>query len=188
MDKLIDNPTVQVALNKVADLAKQKKKERSLTSIRQLLTNPEIQDLLEEILVASTLKEEYKTYLRSVFIKRKAHDKAIKDAFGKDLGYQEDIIVAALRDNQVVKEFLDIIKGLYIQFTPVASLKEFEMILNPNTQDKVKLAAIQDVKETAGMYGSQTRSGDLPVRITINVPVTQAVQVNEKGGEDNVNA
>ena len=183
MNKLTDNPTVAVALDKVATLAEQKKKERSLTSIRQLLTNPEIQDLLEEILVASTLKEEYKTYLRSVFIKRKSHDKAIKDAFGKDLGYQEDIIVAALRDNQVVKEFLDIIKGLYIQFTPVASLKEFEMILNPNTQDKVKLAAIQDVKETAGMYAGQARSGDLPVRITINVPVQQNVQVNTEGGE-----
>lgn len=185
MTKLTDNPQIKVALDKVQVLAAEKKQERSLTSIRQILTSPEIQDLLEEILTSSPLKEEYKVYLRSIFIKRKSQEKAIKEAFGKDLGYREEQIVTALRDNAVVKEFLDIIKSLYIQFTPVASLKEFEMILNPQTQDKVRLAAIQDVKETAGIGAGTGKSSDLPVNITINIPVQQNVQVNEEGGGSN---
>jgi len=77
-----------------------------------------------------------------------------------------------------IKNFLDLIRQIYVQIVPLAVVKEVDLLLDPNTSDDVKLRAAQDIQNRAGI--SEETTPNLPVKLVINAPQegNQAVQVN----------
>lgn len=99
---------------------------------------------------------------------------------GRDVGYAADHITTGLLNNPAVKEFEEVIKIFYMRAVPIAQLKEVEMILNPMVKDKVKLDAIKDIQDRAGM-GAQIKPATLPVNVIVNIPTQTNVTVGKEG-------
>lgn len=77
-----------------------------------------------------------------------------------------------------IKNFLELIRQIYVQIVPLAVVKEVDLLLDPNTSDDVRLRAAQDIQNRAGI--SEESTSNLPVKLVINAPQegNQAVQVN----------
>lgn len=181
-NKLLSNPHIKQNLQKAEETAKSLQRENpSLTSIRNLMKSEELRDIMDDILDLSNISKPQKKYLKAVFLEKKSKKKAIKEAFGRDLGYQEEAIAQGIMDHPAVQEFVELVKLFYVKVAPVAALKEVEMMLDPKTDDKVRAGVIKSIKATAGVGGDSVDKGDLPVRIVINMPQQHNTQVNVNG-------
>lgn len=173
------NPESQIALKKAIQVGLDKK-QTSLTSIRSLLSSPAIQAAMDDILETSSMTENQKIYLREVFFKRSPKKKAIKKAFGRDLGYQEEAIVTGMMNHPEVKEFVNMVKLFYVQVSPIAAVSEVEVLLNPKTSQETKLAAANSIQKKAGIFEEAEGAKDLPVNLVINMPGSNPTQVNNE--------
>ena len=176
---LRSNPESQVALTKAIKVGLDTKKT-SLSSIRSLLSSKAIQDAMEDILETSNMTENQKIYLREVFFKRSPKKKAIKKAFGRDLGYQEEAIVTGMMNHPEVREFVNMVKLFYVQVSPIAAVSEVEVLLNPKTSQETKLAAANSIQKKAGIFEEAEGAKDLPVNLVINMPGSNPTQVNNE--------
>ena len=178
---LMEKPGVPEKVAKAILIAN--RNPRKVKNIRELVSNPQIREILSNILELSPLTTPQKSYLKSVFIDGLTTKKAIRKAFGRDLGYGEELVVEGLAKNEAVEEFIAIIKNLYIQVAPVAVLKEVEIMLSPFTPERERLKASMDIQDRAGLGNDNLGSSakNLPVQVIINTPV----QVNVQGGEEN---
>lgn len=181
-----DNPKVSEAIERTTQTIQARKYQSGITSLKQLLDTPELKGLMQEMLRLSNLTEPQKKYLGALFFEKKSSRRAIQDALGRDVGYAVEPIRNAWNNLPEIKEFIGIIRNIYLKFTPVASMKEFQMIFDPLVDPKVKLEAIKDIKSTAGIGEEQSKSTELPVHINLNfnkveAPVIEGKEVKDVG-------
>lgn len=178
------DPRAKQALEQAVAIGLNSTDRTNIRDVRGLLASPGIRDCMEDILNTSSMSEPMKVYIRELFFEKKSQKKAIAKAFGTDLGYQEEIITAGVMNHVEVKRFLEMIKLFYVQVSPIASLKEVEILLKPTTTDDNRLKAIESIHKKAGLLGDSSSSKkELPVQLVINMPksdapATNAVQVN----------
>lgn len=177
-------PLAQAALKEAIQRGLDTKQTSSIADVRNLLASPGIRECMEDILNTSTMTEPIKEYLRLVFLEKKSQKKAIRKAFGADLGYQENLVTTGVMNHPEVKAFLEMVKSFYVQVSPIAALKEIEILMKPTTSDETRLKAIENIHKKAGLLDSEGAKKELPVTLVINMPKveaehsTQAVQVN----------
>lgn len=170
----MDKPLVQDRLEKAVHIAKALKEKNpvAIRGFRELMQDDEITAAMEDILEVSTMSAPMKTYIRSVFIDKLSKPKAIKKAFGRDLGYQEEALVGSIMENPAVKEFVELVKEFYVRAAPIAALKEVDIMLSTKNEE-VALKAARQIKEGAGIGVEQKGQNQLPVKIVINMPGAQ---------------
>lgn len=174
----LDDPVIQTKLSRAVETGKVVSKREKISSVRELLKTKEIKEAMEDIIMMSGMSPAQKTFLKSLFIEGESKKKAIKKAFGKDLGYQEEIISQGLLSQKGIKEFVAFLKQFYVQVSPIAILKEVDIMLNPLTDPKVALQASMDIQNRA-MPGQSGGSQQLPHTLIINMPGSQNMtQVN----------
>lgn len=180
MNRLLQNPHIKTTFNDAISTAKNLQRgDPTMTDVRKLLRTKQMSAILESMIELSPLPEPQRIFLKEVFIKKTPRQKAIKKAIGTQHGYDEEKLVESLVKHPVVKEFVDLVKLMYIQVAPIAALKEVEMILNPTTKQEVRLDAIKDVQNRAGIRSdSDTKSEELPVQVIINMPTAHSAPIN----------
>lgn len=171
----LSDPIVENKLEQAINTGKTVAKRDNITSIRSLLKTPEIKEAFEDIINMSAMSPAQKIWLKSVFIDQEPQKKAIEKAFGKDLGYQEEIISHAILSQKQIQEFADLMRSFYVKASPIAFLKEIDIMMNPLNDPKVQLAAAKDIQDRA-LPQSSGKSGALPVSIVINMPGSKNVQ------------
>lgn len=178
--KLIDKPVVQEKLAEIKKIAQVKRKVDNLSGIQKAVDDPEIKQILIDILEKATMPESQKDYIKNYFF----HNWTLKQAFQITKGREAKDDKEALREGKsilespAVKEFLEVIRAFYVSVLPVAATKKMQMLLDPNTKDGVRIEIIKNIEETAGVT-SQQKQAQLPYNVTINVPVQQNTQVNQ---------
>ena len=177
----LSSPEVKVMVDNLGSRVDDIKTKQSITSIRTLIANPEIKGLLEEIIDMSAMSEPQKNFVRAVFVEGLSQKKAVKAAFGNDLGYGAEITDRAMLQTSQIKEFADIIKGIYIKVAPVAVMKEVEVMLTGDHDQA--LAAARDLQDRAGAGANAANQNNLPVQVIINMPGSQSIQGEVINGE-----
>lgn len=174
---LSKNPEAQAKLQEAIELGLQKtgKVKEKLGDIRGLLASPEISNAMTDILEMSNLSTVQKKFLKMVFIEKVPKKKAIARSFGRDLGYQEEAITQGIMNHTAVKEFLDMVKMFYVKVSPIAALKEVEILMSDDTPADVKLKAAASISSKAGIGERADAARDLPVNIQINMPTVNNI-------------
>lgn len=174
----MDDPIIKTKLARAVSVGKLKSRTENISSIRTMLKTKEICEAMEDIINMSSVSTGVKTFLKAVFLEQLSKKKAIQKAFGKDLGYQEEILSRGLMENPSVKEFVAILKQFYVQIAPIAMLKEVDIMLDPMTDKKVALQASMDIQDRA-MPTAQKGNLAQPVTVIINAPNgNQMTQIN----------
>lgn len=180
--KLAEKPKVKEDFEKALALINEKKLANRDVSIKKIVANDDIKAMLLDILELSYISPSQKAFLKATFIEGVPENKAIKRIFGRDLGYQAEAIKLGIMQSAAVKEYMDIIKSLYIRIAPVAQLKEVEIMLNPFTKSETALKAAKDIQDRAGV-GTDGQKSQLPVTVVIQLPGANPTQVNIKEGD-----
>jgi len=158
----------------------------TIRTLKELIATKEMKEALEEILNLSRLAPAQKAFLKAVIIDRLSQRKALQKAFGRDLGYEQELISRALFSDPAVKEVIAAIRQIYLQVVPIAILKEIDIMLDPKNDPEIQLRAAQDIQNRAGLTEQGGGRGSLPVTVIINAPpgtkqtLTQ-VNVNKDG-------
>ena len=175
--KLIDKPEVKNDYDKALELIKQQKALEPTKSLKAIIATDDVKEILLDILQNSFMSPVQKAYLKGIFIDKLPEKKVIKAVFGRDLGYQADAIRLGITNSKAVKEYMELIKLMYINVVPVAQMKEVEIMLNPFVKPETQLKAAKDIQDRAGLGQDDTKTA-LPVTVIINMPGANPTQVN----------
>ena len=181
-NKLLAKPEVQKELAAAVELGKREASRvpSHILHLRELLSQDAIAAVFDSILETSPINQIQKDYIKAVFIKQKDPKKAMKKLVGRDAGAGEQALYKAMMNHPAIKEFEEVVRIFYMRAVPVAQMKELEMIFNPLVKDKVKLDAIKDIQDRAGM-GAQVKQPGLPVNVIVNIPTQHNITVNKEG-------
>lgn len=178
LHRLEQKPALAAAMEKAAAAAQELRlKDPKMTDLRAVMKSKDMQQAFNEMIEFSAMSEPLKKYVRGVLIEKKTKRKALQKAFGRDLGYQEEALSAAIMNNPSVKDFVDLVKEFHKRMAPVAAMKEVEIMFDPKVDAKTRLDAAKDIQNRAGVVDqSNARSTVLPVTVQINMP--QQINVN----------
>jgi len=132
------------------------------------------------LIETSSLNRVQKKYLSFLLVDGLSKKEALSKATGLSDNFDTLILGEEIVKQDDIKNFLDLIRQIYVQIVPLAVVKEVDLMLNPNTSDDVKLRAAQDIQNRAGI-SEAPNANRLPVNLVINPPQgegKQAVQVN----------
>lgn len=157
-------------MKKALAIAEEKSLENpTVRDIRQLMSDKKLRNAVENLLELSTMTEPQKQFIKSLFIKGESKKTAIRKAFGKDLGYREEILSRSIMKTAPVQEFVKALREIYVKAAPLAIITELDLMLS-SKDEKVRLVAAQSVQKKAGLDQASQKSGDLPVQVVINMP------------------
>jgi hypothetical protein len=142
-----------------------------------------MKEAVTDLIETSSLNKAQKKYLKYLLVDGLRPDQAFSKTTGLHPKFQEKNFDNVVLGQQLVKQddiknFLELIRQIYVQIVPLAVVKEVDLLLDPNTSDDVRLRAAQDIQNRAGI--SEESTSNLPVKLVINAPQegNQAVQVN----------
>jgi len=141
-----------------------------------------MKEAVTDLIETSSLNKIQKKYLKYLLVEGLRPDQAFSKTTGLHSKFKENfdnvVLGQQLVKQEDIKNFLDLIRQIYVQIVPLAVVKEVDLLLDPNTSDDVKLRAAQDIQNRAGI--SEETTPNLPVKLVINAPQegNQAVQVN----------
>ena len=171
-----------VALPKVQKAIQAGRKAQSLyqkpLKLKQLLATKEMKEAVGDLIETSSLNRIQKKYLKYLLVDNLSKTKAFQKATGLEEGFDTFVLGEEIVKQEDIKNFLDLIRQIYVQIVPLAVVKEVDLLLSPKTSDDVKLRAAQDIQNRAGI--SEDTTSNLPVKLIINAPQggDQAVQIN----------
>jgi hypothetical protein len=94
--------------------------------------------------------------------------------------------------NEDFNRFVNIMKQLYLRLSPLALVRQTEIMLSKNTPVETALKAAQDIQNRAGLQaGAHSQSNSLPVTVVIKMPnkadknLTQVNILNNNGEKPN---
>ncbi len=179
--KLIDKPKVKEDFEKALTKFKEQKSLDPQKKVRDIIASDDVKEILLDILDQSFMSPTQKAYIKGVLIERLPERKVIKQIFGYDPGYHVEEHKLAMQRSKAVKEYMDIIKMIYINVVPVAQMTELEVMLSPYTKAETKLKAAKDIQDRAGLTkdGEDTKT-KLPVTLIINMPGANPTQINNE--------
>ena len=155
-------------------------------TLNKLLFSPEVRQAINELIEASDMGEGSKEFFRKMFSSSNEKRKFVKAILG-DKGSVTSLFAEKMFSNEDFNRFITLMKQLYLRLSPLALIRQTEIMLSKNTPVDTALKAAQDIQNRAGLQaGAASQSNNLPVTVVIKMPkadknLTQVNILNNNG-------
>jgi len=155
-------------------------------TLNRLLFSPEVRQAVEELIEASDMNQGSKEFFRKMFSSSHEKKRFVRAILGDERSVTS-LFAERMFTNEDFNRFVNIMKQLYLRLSPLALVRQTEIMLSKNTPVETALKAAQDIQNRAGLQaGANSQSNNLPVTVVIKMPkadknLTQVNILNNNG-------
>ena len=139
-------------------------------TLNKLLFSPEVRQAIEELIEASDMNQGSKEFFKKMFSSSYEKKRFVRAILGDERSVTS-LFAEKMFTNEDFNRFVNIMKQLYLRLSPLALVRQTEIMLSKNTPVETALKAAQDIQNRAGLQaGAHSQSNSLPVTVVIKMP------------------